>query len=38
MIMGSKSGLFAQEQQVWSVFMIVWGIFVNMVDNFVKPG
>jgi predicted PurR-regulated permease PerM len=29
--------LFAQEQQVWGLFMIVWGIFVNMVDNFVKP-
>ena len=29
--------LFAQDQQIWGVFMIVWGLFVGMVDNFIKP-
>ena len=34
---GAAWWLFAQEQQIWGVFMIVWGVFVSMVDNFVKP-
>jgi predicted PurR-regulated permease PerM len=29
--------LFAQDQQVWGVFMIVWGLFVQVIDNFIKP-
>lgn len=29
--------LFAQDHQGWSVFMIVWGVFVSTVDNFIKP-
>jgi hypothetical protein len=29
--------LCARDQQAWGVFMIVWAIFVNMVDNFIKP-
>jgi predicted PurR-regulated permease PerM len=29
--------LFAQDQQAWGVLMIVWGVFVNTIDNFIKP-
>jgi predicted PurR-regulated permease PerM len=29
--------LFGQDQQVWGVFMIVWGVFVQVIDNIVKP-
>ena len=29
--------LFAQDNQVWGVFIIVWGLFVSTVDNFIKP-
>ena len=34
---GAAWWLFAQDQQFWAVFMIVWGVFVQVVDNFVKP-
>ena len=34
---GGAWWLFAQDQQIWGVFMIVWGLFVGMVDNFIKP-
>jgi predicted PurR-regulated permease PerM len=34
---GAAWWLFAQDQQIWGVFMIVWGLFVGMVDNFIKP-
>jgi predicted PurR-regulated permease PerM len=34
---GAAWWLFAQDQQVWGVFMIVWGVVVSMIDNFVKP-
>jgi predicted PurR-regulated permease PerM len=34
---GAAWWLFAQDQQIWGVFMIVWGVFVSMVDNFLKP-
>jgi predicted PurR-regulated permease PerM len=34
---GAAWWLFAQEQQVWGVFMIVWGLLVGTVDNFIKP-
>jgi predicted PurR-regulated permease PerM len=34
---GAAWWLFAQDQQAWGVFMIVWGIFVNTIDNFIKP-
>jgi len=34
---GAAWWLFAQEQQIWGVFMIVWGVFVSLVDNFIKP-
>jgi predicted PurR-regulated permease PerM len=34
---GAAWWLFAQDQQIWGVFMIVWGVFVNAVDNFIKP-
>jgi predicted PurR-regulated permease PerM len=34
---GAAWWLFAQDQQVWGVFMIVWGVFVQVVDNIVKP-
>jgi predicted PurR-regulated permease PerM len=34
---GAAWWLFAQDQQLWGGFMIVWGIFVGMIDNFIKP-
>jgi predicted PurR-regulated permease PerM len=34
---GAAWWLFAQDQQIWGVFMIVWGLFVGMIDNFMKP-
>lgn len=24
-------------QQGWAVFTVVWGIFINVIDNFIKP-
>jgi predicted PurR-regulated permease PerM len=34
---GAAWWLFAQDQQVWGVFMIVWGVFVQVIDNIIKP-
>jgi predicted PurR-regulated permease PerM len=34
---GAAWWLFAQDQQVWGVFMIAWGVLVSMIDNFIKP-
>jgi predicted PurR-regulated permease PerM len=34
---GAAWWLFAQDQQTWGALMIVWGVLVGMVDNFVKP-
>ena len=34
---GAAWWLFAHDQQVWGVFIIVWGGFVSTVDNFIKP-
>ena len=34
---GAAWWLFAQDHQAWGAFMIVWGVFVNTVDNFIKP-
>jgi predicted PurR-regulated permease PerM len=34
---GAAWWLFAQDQQIWGVLMIAWGIFVSIVDNFIKP-
>ena len=34
---GAAWWLFAQDQQVWGVFIIVWGAIVSTVDNFIKP-
>jgi predicted PurR-regulated permease PerM len=34
---GAAWWLFAQDQQIWGVFMIVWGVFVQAIDNFIKP-
>jgi predicted PurR-regulated permease PerM len=34
---GAAWWLFAEDQQAWGVFMIVWGVFVGMIDNFLKP-
>jgi predicted PurR-regulated permease PerM len=34
---GAAWWLFAQDHQAWGAFMIVWGIFVSAIDNFVKP-
>jgi predicted PurR-regulated permease PerM len=35
---GAAWWLFAQDQQIWGVFMIVWGVFVNAVDISSNPG
>jgi predicted PurR-regulated permease PerM len=34
---GAAWWLFAQDHQAWGVFMIVWGVLAQTVDNFVKP-
>jgi len=34
---GGAWWLFSQDQQVWGIFMIIWGLMVSTVDNFVKP-
>ena len=34
---GAKWWLFGQDHQAWGAFMIIWGVFVNTVDNFIKP-
>jgi predicted PurR-regulated permease PerM len=34
---GAAWWLFAQDHQAWGAFMIIWGVFVNTVDNFIKP-
>jgi predicted PurR-regulated permease PerM len=33
---GAAWWLFAQDQQTWGVFIIIWGVFISMVDNIVK--
>ena len=34
---GAAWWLFAQDQHAWGVFMVVWGVFVGMIDNVLKP-
>jgi predicted PurR-regulated permease PerM len=34
---GAAWWLFSQDHQAWGVFMIVWGVFVGTIDNFIKP-
>ena len=34
---GAAWWLFAQDQHIWGIFMIIWGLFVSMIDNFIKP-
>ena len=34
---GAAWWLFAQDQQIWGVVMIGWGLFIGMIDNFIKP-
>jgi len=34
---GAAWWLFGQDHQGWGAFMIVWGILVSTVDNFIKP-
>ena len=34
---GAAWWLFGHDYQTWGVFMIVWGLFVSTIDNFVKP-
>ncbi len=34
---GAAWWLFSHDYQAWGVFMIVWGLFVSTIDNFVKP-
>jgi predicted PurR-regulated permease PerM len=34
---GAAWWLFGQDHQVWGALMIVWGLFISTVDNFIKP-
>jgi predicted PurR-regulated permease PerM len=34
---GAAWWLFEQDQQVWGIAVIGWGIFVSTIDNFIKP-
>ena len=34
---GAAWWLFGQDHQAWGAFMIVWGLFVTTIDNFIKP-
>jgi predicted PurR-regulated permease PerM len=34
---GAAWWLFSQDHSSWGLFMIVWGVFVSTVDNFIKP-
>src|SRR5499427_6022190 len=34
---GAAVWLFGQDQQVWGIFLIVWGVIVSMMDNVIKP-
>ena len=34
---GAAWWLFTHDHQVWGVLMIVWGVFVSTIDNFIKP-
>ena len=34
---GAAWWLFGQDHQAWGVFMIIWGLFVGTIDNFIKP-
>src|SRR5215469_4747803 len=34
---GATVWLFGQDQPAWGVFMIIWGVIVTVIDNFIKP-
>jgi predicted PurR-regulated permease PerM len=34
---GAAWWLFRENQQAWGVFMIVWGLLISTIDNFIKP-
>jgi len=34
---GAAAWLFGQDQQGWGLFMVVWGLVVTVMDNFIKP-
>lgn len=34
---GAAVWLFGQDQQGWGMFIIVWGLFVTLMDNIIKP-
>jgi predicted PurR-regulated permease PerM len=34
---GATVWLFGQDQPAWGIFMIVWGLIVTVIDNFIKP-
>src|SRR5918998_6136576 len=34
---GAAVWLFSQDQQGWGIFMILWGLAVTVMDNFIKP-
>lgn len=29
--------LFYQDQHAWAIFTVAWGVFINLIDNFIKP-
>lgn len=34
---GAAWWLLNQEHQLWAILMIIWGVLVSMIDNFIKP-
>jgi predicted PurR-regulated permease PerM len=34
---GAAVWLFGQNEQGWGIFLVIWGLFVSTVDNFIKP-
>ena len=34
---GAAWWLFRGDHQAWGAFMIIWGVFVSTIDNFIKP-
>jgi predicted PurR-regulated permease PerM len=34
---GAAGWQFGHDQQGWGIFLIIWGLFVSTVDNFIKP-
>lgn len=34
---GAAWWLFGHDYQAWGIFMILWGLFISTIDNFIKP-